>query len=462
MIFTLQEQEFAPIDAASKIAIGSLVHGYFWAVSGIFEFESSPIGRSIQDEIARRGRHGLWLENIQLPPLPLCRIETPGTGPDMSDLASQVVPTESLRTLDARHEMVDRISDHYGDISRSPPSSPLPQARRTASSVSTNRRASVHPFAKHERTLPSNIKAQMLHEWSKEDCIESARVETAKSVSMRGSKQASIIGGQQNLIVNRAREHTFDPALQSTQSLLNSQEQPRRKASPVYDILGFPSAMHFAQDQITCRLSRNGSGTPLSELSQQDLVRVADLKRVLAGIAPVGFRSTSARQAPATIDDSTSDSMVSASVSMASDRSGQASGDAQHHITAYAAPQGPSPWSRNLYELNADVPPIPSLANPHVIAGAPPRELREPAPARAMPSINGSTTQLQANSENTPQAYRGSSQPAVLRGVVGNGPKLMVPSLGVSGGRKMNLAQLLDEIDTNPRRGVIALERPPY
>lgn len=464
MIFTLQEQEFASIDVVSKIAIGSLVHGYFWALSEIFEFEASPVGRSIHDEVARRGRHGLWLEYIQMPPLPLCRIEIPGVGPDMSDLASQVVPTETLRTLDARHEMVNCIGDHYGGIQLSPPSSPLPQARRTASAVSANRRASVHPHAKHERTLPSNIKAQMLTEWTKEDCIESARVETAKSVSMHGSKQASLIpGGQQHLTVNRVRGHTSDSALQSKNSLVND-EGPRRKTSPVYDILGSASAMHFAQDQIASRLSRNSSGIPLSELGQQDIVRVADLKRVLAGTASPDFRSTHARHAPATVDDSTSDSMVSATMSMASDGSGQASGSAHYHSTNSAALQGPSLWSRHIHELNADVPPIPALASSYVVAVALTSELEGSTPTKAAPSTNGSTTQFYATNENAPLSTRESMRPAELTGVVGRWPKATgkLPSLGVSGGRKMDLAQLLDEIDSAPRRGIISLERPPY
>jgi len=55
-------------------------------------------------------------------------------------------------------------------------------------------------------------------------------------------------------------------------------------------------------------------------------------------------------------------------------------------------------------------------------------------------------------------------QPAGLTGVVGTWPKAIgkEPSLGASGGRKMDLAQLLDQIDTFPKRGIIALEKPPY
>lgn len=78
MIFRLQEDILDAETPTAKIRLGSLCHGYFWAVSRKFNFESSPVGMAIQSEIERRRQKSFWVEQIRVPPTPLSKIGTPG------------------------------------------------------------------------------------------------------------------------------------------------------------------------------------------------------------------------------------------------------------------------------------------------------------------------------------------------------------------------------------------------
>jgi len=78
MVFRLQEDIPEAETPTAKIRLGSLCHGYFWAVSTKFDFDSSPTGMAIRNEIQRRRKNSFWVEQINVPPIPISKISIPG------------------------------------------------------------------------------------------------------------------------------------------------------------------------------------------------------------------------------------------------------------------------------------------------------------------------------------------------------------------------------------------------
>ena len=130
MIFRLQE-DIQDAETMAKVRMGSLCHGYFWALSEKFEFESYGIGMEIHNEIARRRKKGFWVEMVQLPPVPLDQIGNPGTITTPHGLPMDEIESESLQPFDDRSAMVELISIAYSEGMGSPPSSPPTSPGRT-------------------------------------------------------------------------------------------------------------------------------------------------------------------------------------------------------------------------------------------------------------------------------------------------------------------------------------------
>lgn len=93
MIMRLQEDIVALEDPSAKIRVGSLVHGYFWALSVALDFEVSSVGRALHNEITRRTNRGLWLKGIRVPPVPIEQIETPN--PVTASIPAATVASEA-------------------------------------------------------------------------------------------------------------------------------------------------------------------------------------------------------------------------------------------------------------------------------------------------------------------------------------------------------------------------------
>lgn len=299
MIFRLQSDIQGIQSTRAKIAIGSLVHGYFWTLSETFDFESSSLGRDIHGEIARRHALGLWLASIRLPPTRLADIGMPANANFRAPM-SQGSIRDQLQPLDARHAIVDAIADGYEQTIHSPPSSPLPSPGRSFSYP-----AIISSPTTAEHTLPQALKEQMLSHWTKEDCLSALSAhEAAKAASLGGNSRnsprhyLSINTQQQDASRNGSYAHS------SNHSLLNSGGAKHHRHSP------------------------QASPTPLSASSgRRSIVTVADLKRALDGtdtqqICLSGFGRKSFEGHPAA-DDNSSDSMVSVSHSL--DNSGSES-----------------------------------------------------------------------------------------------------------------------------------------
>ena len=151
MILRLQEDVATVEDPSSKLRIGSLVHGYLWALSTSLDFETSSIGRIIHNEISRRSSHGLWLKSIRVPPVPISSIDTPHSTP--TQLPAAVVQSESLIPFDHREALVECISEGYSTSLSSPPSSP-PASPGRARSMSTCLPSIQQPLGSGLRVAP--------------------------------------------------------------------------------------------------------------------------------------------------------------------------------------------------------------------------------------------------------------------------------------------------------------------
>ncbi|OBT42343.1 hypothetical protein VE00_06490 [Pseudogymnoascus sp. WSF 3629] len=285
MIFRLQE-DIQDAETLAKVRMGSLCHGYFWALSEKFNLRSSGIGMEIYDEIFRRQSKGFWAKIIQMPPVPLPELGIPGTTSPHQGLPTHELESESLTPFDDRETLVDLIEVSYSQASGA-----------ATSPVSSPNRSFNHPILSQPQevqnpvaTIPEAVKEEMLSEWSKEAVLAS-RITGSKSVSLSGSRSATNATGQAR---NYLTVNGNGGAL-STHSL---HQQRSRPPSQAYGIIGGLSAIS------KLRQSTGPDHTP-SDSSKNSITRVDQLKRVLSGQAPPS------RGVGTIHNDSSSESMLS-------------------------------------------------------------------------------------------------------------------------------------------------------
>lgn len=142
MIFRLQEDIKTLPEPASKDAVGSLVHGYFWALGSFFMLDATVPGQAILTEIRRRGQTGSWIRAVQIPPLPVTEIDHAAS----SKLGAS---EESLKPFTMRHQLVEVISESH--------------------------------------QLPNSVREQLLGDWSREMCVAAAEKVTGTLGGATGS-----------------------------------------------------------------------------------------------------------------------------------------------------------------------------------------------------------------------------------------------------------------------------------
>ena len=260
----------------AKLNVGSLVHGYFWTLCEKFDFDTSNVGFAVQREISRRKQHGLWLDTIQVPPLPLEQIMSAASRPLLEKIPLPVLQQESLKPFDSRSAMVDRIADSYASAVASPPTSPPASPGRVFSlpPISSQSPTSTS-YNGNTRELPPRILDVMLSDWSKELCIANVEKESTRTISLSSRNGTNLskylgINGQNS----RGISPNGDRGPIPTRSLPNEN-----------DITSQSHALNFAFPNQHRRSSAHdtGSPTPISSSDQNSTLRVDDLKRVLAG-----------------------------------------------------------------------------------------------------------------------------------------------------------------------------------
>lgn len=310
MIMRLQEDIATVEEPAAKVRIGSLVHGYLWALSMALDFETSAIGRAIHNEVARRNNHGLWLKSIRVPPMSLDRIDTPH--PSLSQLPASVVQSESLIPFDNRDALVEKISEGYSTSLHSPPSSPPGSPGRSMSASSYSGLPTIHqPTIETNNilsapTIPFKVREDLLADWTRDQCL-AANTKGSSSASISGSRSGTqYTGNRNNYLGVRIPNGELD-------STANSPSQSPRRAHSRPPSMAYGLVGRLSSPQRRRSPSENRSNeTPRSRSSLRSTVRVDDLKRALSGSGSAPRTSYSMRPATRRDDDEETDSLVSA------------------------------------------------------------------------------------------------------------------------------------------------------
>lgn len=193
MVLKLQDDLFTSVDLGSvraRINIGSLVHGYLLALAEKFNIESTHAGVEIRNEIEKRQSKGQWLSKIKLPPTGLDRIECDEkVANDDEDSSIALTP---FRNLDGLFKGIDE--SYRQSISSSPQSPPSVPVRGFIFPILNHNAAAQ---SQEENGLPSSVKEQMLSSWSREACLAAVEKESARTVSISGSRVGTMTRNSQ-------------------------------------------------------------------------------------------------------------------------------------------------------------------------------------------------------------------------------------------------------------------------
>lgn len=305
MIMRLQEDIATIEDPGTKIRVGSVVHGYLWALSMAFDFEVSSVGRSLHSEISRRSNKGLWVKSIRVPPLPIDRIDTPHPNPVR--LPGTTVQSEGLNPFDNREALVEKIFEGYSSSLYSPPSSPPGSPGRSMSMSSSVPAIHQPTHVKAAPQLSFKIKEELLSDWSRDVCL-TTNTKDSSSASMTGSRSGThyTVTQKNNLLGVNIPNGNLDSG--SNSPVPSPRRAQSRPPSAAYGLVGRLGSPHGQSSP---------SRTQGSSSSQRSTVRVDDLKRALSGSGPHAPRTGYSHRAPSQRfsandrDSSASDSLVS-------------------------------------------------------------------------------------------------------------------------------------------------------
>lgn len=274
-----EENHYTPDQCCN---MGSLVHGYLWAVVEKFDLEETRVGGEIMDEISKRKKRGIWLDKIQLPPRPLSYI---GVLVDSTVNQKKSLPS----TLDAYcpftsvHELVSQIEHAYAPSLASPPASPATSPRRPLSMSPLAPTIAPSPKPQRSPSLPTNVKEQMLSSWSKESCLANLESENAKSsTGGSGSRTANSAGARHRLAAaNGAKLENGSPAFAAAVESPTTGNHHRgrhvnRPASAAFSLDGVPKVRRGSAAEERPHSPTNGS------TRRDSTVKVNELRRVLS------------------------------------------------------------------------------------------------------------------------------------------------------------------------------------
>lgn len=287
MIFRLQEDIQDAETPIHKVRIGSLVHGYFWALTERFNFEGSIVGRAIQNEIVRRRSKNFWVEGINMPPPLMELVGTPGMARPQPRLPIKQIESEALLPFDERIGLVESVCDGYQQQVNSPPTSPATSPGRSFSHPMLGSTLSTIPAIETDDDIPVHIREQMLGDWSSEAILAAVQA---------GSKSASLNGSRTTGITDRhrlaANGHT-SPLGSKTNLRPSTSPVGLRKSSVRSGVSPVP-AHHAAAKE-----------PPVTSVEQLKLVLSGHLQPPATSHGIIGF------QQPQQNDDDSGDSLVS-------------------------------------------------------------------------------------------------------------------------------------------------------
>ncbi|KAL2269596.1 hypothetical protein VTJ83DRAFT_1780 [Remersonia thermophila] len=190
MIFRLQEDIQDAETPLQKVRLGSLVHGYLWALTERFELDGSAVGRLVHNEIVRRRSKHFWVDGVHVPAPALDRIGTPGNIAPEPRLPTDEVESEALLPFDEREALVDSVCAAHQDQTASPVQSPAASPGRSFAHPVGSLSTSTIPTIEANYELPLQFREDMLAEWSREAVLAAAQA-TSKSASINGSRSGT-------------------------------------------------------------------------------------------------------------------------------------------------------------------------------------------------------------------------------------------------------------------------------
>ncbi|KAI0551446.1 hypothetical protein F4679DRAFT_539328 [Xylaria curta] len=289
MVFRLQEDIQEVDTPLSKVRLGCLCHGYFWAVSEQFDFDTSVIGRAIQTEIARRQSKSFWVEGVNVPTPLLESIGTPGVPSLQQKISIHEVESEALLPFDERSTMVDCICTNYRDWAISPPASPSASPGRGFANPILSSTLSTIPPVDEQDELPAKFREEMLMEWTREAAIATIQ-EGSKSASLSGSKTGTTATKKNRLAVNGPMANGHSSSRPGSAYAAHNNLRPSSNAGT-----------HGGR-----KSSVQSRGSGKSGSSRGLVASVEQLKSALTGDLPRPQTFQTVRE-----DDDSSDSMVS-------------------------------------------------------------------------------------------------------------------------------------------------------
>lgn len=303
MIFRLQEDIQDAETPTQKVRLGSLCHGYFWAVTDKFEVEGSVAGRAILNEIDRRRSKQFWVQAIHVPPPALEQVsQAPAALPQGSIPVDEELETEALLPFDDRIPLVECVAASYARGVNSPPASPAASPGRSFSHPFLTTNFSTAPLTAEdtdsELELPDSFREVMLTDWSRD---------AAMLAIQAASKSESLTGSRTGTTGTRHRVTSNGGAIGNGQARASSLFGSQHELRPSTAIIGGGLAPMNKMRRTSVRSGL--SATPM-QADRGPITTVEQLKQVLSGRIPSTAITTSAGLRDSD-DDSTSDSMVS-------------------------------------------------------------------------------------------------------------------------------------------------------
>ncbi|KAK5125401.1 hypothetical protein LTR85_000510 [Meristemomyces frigidus] len=308
MIFALQEEIARVESPIGKVRIGSLVHGYLWAVVEIFDFDHEITGKTILQEIARRKEKKIWVREMQYPPLPLSAISERNVS-GTADISQETVAHEDLKPFDGREPLVDTILEHYQSSVASPPPSAPGSPGRGFTMDALERKTSSYLGAKQmlNPTVAVRAKQDMMAKWSRDDCLAAIAAMAPKSVSLSGSRSSPTQALAAAAAGNNRRQ-LLAAANGGAPARNGKLGTPPKAPSPQYRQQAFGN-LNTRRQRLNSqspdrRPSASSAGKASSSAAAKGPVRVEQLKHALATGVFIGL-SSGRRD-----DDTASDSVV--------------------------------------------------------------------------------------------------------------------------------------------------------
>ncbi|SPO00155.1 related to Protein EFR3 [Cephalotrichum gorgonifer] len=466
MIYRLQE-DIQDADApVHKVRLGSLVHGYFWTLTEVFDFEGSVVGRAIMNEVVRRRSKQFWVDRVTIPPPPVDRVEAPGSTQPQTALPAEGIESESLLPFDDRLSLVDCIAVGYQEASISPAASPAASPGRTFSHPVMNSTMSSGTVAVTgaESDLPNSFRETMLVEWTREQAMLALQP-GSKSDSLSGSKSGTTGTNRNRLTVNGNGLNGHPAANQMTPSPRGSHVNLRAAAAHAAGGNGnLTPGLGLRKSSVQSGISPSPSVS-----SRGYIASVDQLRQVLSGEATAPMPGTAAAEG----DSDSIDSMVSYEYSP----SEMSFNPENRPVTVDEArpavvPQRTLSKGRSTGPLTSN-PTDESMPIPEPQAGeaSPPNAERGP-PVPPLPKIR--TTSTSRSREVSPLASptraiysrgdrglksRGGERRLASRG----GESMRISSMAESTSTGMDLQELLRGIDSRSGEATLGnLTRPPY